>query len=156
MLKLQSIKTGEFAWFVDAHLDVNIPTEEAIRQQQMKRAITLIEQRPPIEPNSQRAWSKAFRGNHQTWPRVVVSQARPQARRVQTRCPPSCFMPTQLPEVIALRLAGASPASRRRILLWDLCLDTALARSPAHSPSLGQVDTASNLPGLHRLEFEIL
>jgi hypothetical protein len=25
MLKLQSIKTGEFAWFVDTHLVVNIP-----------------------------------------------------------------------------------------------------------------------------------
>jgi endonuclease/exonuclease/phosphatase family metal-dependent hydrolase len=49
MLRLQSIKTGEFAWFVDAHLAVNIPNEEAIRQQQMKRAITLIEQRPDHE-----------------------------------------------------------------------------------------------------------
>ena len=49
MLKLQSIKTGEFAWFVDTHLAVNIPNEEAIRQQQMMQAITLIEQRPDHE-----------------------------------------------------------------------------------------------------------
>jgi hypothetical protein len=37
MLKLQSIKTGEFAWFVDTHLVVNIPDEEAIRQQQIDK-----------------------------------------------------------------------------------------------------------------------
>jgi endonuclease/exonuclease/phosphatase family metal-dependent hydrolase len=49
MLKLQSIKTGEFAWFVDTHLAVNIPNEEMIRQQQMTQAITLIEQRPNHE-----------------------------------------------------------------------------------------------------------
>jgi endonuclease/exonuclease/phosphatase family metal-dependent hydrolase len=49
MLKLQSIKTGGFAWFVDTHLAVNILNEEAIRQQQMKQAITLIEQRPDHE-----------------------------------------------------------------------------------------------------------
>jgi hypothetical protein len=49
MLKLQSIKTGEFAWFVDTHLAVNIPNEEIIRQQQMTQAITLIEQRPNHE-----------------------------------------------------------------------------------------------------------
>jgi endonuclease/exonuclease/phosphatase family metal-dependent hydrolase len=49
MLKLQSIKTGEFAWFVDTHLAVNILNEEAIRQQQMKQAIILIEQRPDHE-----------------------------------------------------------------------------------------------------------
>jgi len=49
MLKLQSIKTGEFAWSVDTHLAVNIPNEEMIRQQQMTQAITLIEQRPDHE-----------------------------------------------------------------------------------------------------------
>jgi endonuclease/exonuclease/phosphatase family metal-dependent hydrolase len=49
MLKVQSIKTGEFTWFVDTHLAVNIPNEEAIRQQQMKRATALIEQRPDHE-----------------------------------------------------------------------------------------------------------
>jgi hypothetical protein len=49
MLKLQSIKTGEFTWFVDTHLAVNIPNEEAIRQQQMKQAIALIEHRPDHE-----------------------------------------------------------------------------------------------------------
>ena len=49
MLKLQSIKTGEFAWFVDTHLAVNIPNEEAIREQQIRHAIILIEQRPDHE-----------------------------------------------------------------------------------------------------------
>jgi hypothetical protein len=49
MLKLQSIKTGEFAWFVDTHLVVNIPDEEPFRQQQIRHAITLIEQRPDHE-----------------------------------------------------------------------------------------------------------
>ena len=49
MLKLQSIKTGEFTWFVDTHLAVNIPNEEAIRQEQITLAITLIEQRPDHE-----------------------------------------------------------------------------------------------------------
>jgi hypothetical protein len=49
MLKLQSIKTSEFAWFVDTHLAVKIPNEEAIRQQQIRLAITLIEQRPDHE-----------------------------------------------------------------------------------------------------------
>jgi endonuclease/exonuclease/phosphatase family metal-dependent hydrolase len=49
MLKLQSIKTSGFAWFVDTHLAVNIPNEEAVRQQQIRRAITLIEQRPDHE-----------------------------------------------------------------------------------------------------------
>jgi hypothetical protein len=49
LLKLQSIKTDGFGWFVDTHLAVNIPNEEAIRQQQIRRAITLIEQRPDHE-----------------------------------------------------------------------------------------------------------
>ena len=49
MLKLQSIKTSESAWFVDTHLVVNIPNEEAMREQQTRLAISLIEQRPDHE-----------------------------------------------------------------------------------------------------------
>jgi hypothetical protein len=122
MLKLRSIKTREFACFVDAHLAVNIPNEEAIRQQQMKRAITLIEQRPPIEPNSQRAWSKVFRGNHQTvaWCGGTPGQAPGPAGTNQM--PAELLHATQLPEVVALRLAGLS----QEVPVWDLSVLTLL------------------------------
>jgi hypothetical protein len=108
MIKLQSIKTGEFAWFVDAYLAVNIPNEEAIRQQQMKRAITLIEQRPPIKPSSQRAWSKAFR-NHQTVAWCGGTRGEAPGPAGTNQMPAELLHATQLPEVVALPLAGLSP-----------------------------------------------
>ena len=46
MLKLMSIKTQGFAWFASTHLVVNIPNEEAIRQQQIRLVINHVAQRP--------------------------------------------------------------------------------------------------------------
>gem|GEM_PF-2211814 len=49
MLKLMSIKTRGFAWFVSTHLVVNIANEEAIRQRQIKLVIKHLEERPDHE-----------------------------------------------------------------------------------------------------------
>jgi endonuclease/exonuclease/phosphatase family metal-dependent hydrolase len=46
MLKLKSIITGDFAWFVATHLAVHIPNQDAQQEAQIKEAIRLIEERP--------------------------------------------------------------------------------------------------------------
>jgi len=49
MVKLQSIITGEFAWFVSTHFAVHISNQLAQQEAQIRFAVKLIEQRPDHE-----------------------------------------------------------------------------------------------------------